>query len=38
MGAATMENRMEATQKFKIKLPYEAEIRILGIYLKKRKH
>ena len=36
-GEATMENSTEGPQKFKMKLPYDPMISILGIYLKKPK-
>ena len=35
IGAVTVENNMEFPQKLKIKLPYDPEIPLLGIYLKK---
>ena len=37
IGAATMENSMEVPKKFKIELPYDPAIPLLGIYLKKTK-
>ena len=35
VGAATMENRMEALRKLKIKLSYDPTIPLLGIYTDK---
>ena len=37
IGTATMENSMEVPKKLKIELPYDPEIPLLGIYLKKMK-
>ena len=37
IGAATVENSMEAPQKLKIELPYDPAVPLLGIYLKKTK-
>ena len=37
IGAVTMENRKEATQKLKIELPYDPEIPLLVIYPKESK-
>ena len=34
IGAATMENSIEDTQNFKIELPYDPAITLLGIYSK----
>ena len=37
IGAATVENSMEGSQKLKIKLPYDLAIPLLGIGFKKMK-
>ena len=37
IGAATVENSMEAPQKLKIELPYDPAVPLLGILLKKTK-
>ena len=37
-GIATVKSIMELLQKLKMELPYNLEIPLLGIYLKKSKH